>query len=57
VTGVAAVVHYWWLVKADVPDPRFYAVIVAVLLAVRLYFARSRASVPTTRVARAQSPS
>jgi len=58
VTGVAAVVHYWWLVKADVTDPRFYAIIVAVLLGVRLYFAKSRASVPTrTPVARAQSPS
>jgi sulfoxide reductase heme-binding subunit YedZ len=54
---VAAVVHYWWLVKADVTDPRFYAIIVAVLLGIRLYFARSRASVPTARVARAQSPS
>lgn len=36
VVGVAAVVHYWWLVKADVTDPRFYAIIVGALLAFRL---------------------
>ena len=46
VTGVAAVVHYWWLVKADVTDPRFYAIIVAVLLGIRVYYARIR--VPLT---------
>ena len=46
VTGVAAVVHYWWLVKADVTDPRFYAIIVAVLLGIRVYYARTR--VPLT---------
>lgn len=58
VSGVAAVVHYWWLVKADVTDPRFYAIIVAVLLGIRVYYARTRASVPTRApIARAQSPS
>ena len=53
VTGVAAVVHYWWLVKADVTDPRFYAVIVGVLLGVRVYFATVSRQRPTARVARA----
>ncbi len=48
VTGVAAVVHYWWLVKADVTDPRFYAIIVAVLLGVRVYYARIRAPLTGT---------
>ncbi len=58
VTGVAAVVHYWWLVKADVTDPRFYAIIVAVLLGIRVYYARIRAIAPTrSPIARAQSPS
>ncbi len=58
VTGVAAVVHYWWLVKADVTDPRFYAIIVGTLLGIRIYYARVRATAPTgASVARAQSPS
>jgi len=37
VTGVAGVVHYWWLVKADISRPQTYAAIVAVLLGFRLY--------------------
>ncbi len=58
VTGVAAVVHYWWLVKADVTDPRFYAIIVGVLLGIRIYYARVRATAPAgASAARAQSPS
>jgi sulfoxide reductase heme-binding subunit YedZ len=36
VSAVAAVVHYYWLVKADVRSPLRYAAIVAVLLAFRL---------------------
>jgi len=28
-------VHYWWLVKQDVTLPALYAVLLAVLLAVR----------------------
>jgi sulfoxide reductase heme-binding subunit YedZ len=39
-TGVLGVVHYWWLVKADVSRPLAYGVVVGVLLASRLYFAR-----------------
>lgn len=37
-TAVLGVVHYWWLVKADVSRPFAYGVIVAVLLAIRLVF-------------------
>ncbi len=37
-TGVAAVVHYWWLVKADVSRPQAYAVVVGSLLALRVYW-------------------
>ena len=36
VAAVTGVVHFWWLVKADVREPRFYAVVVGVLLAFRL---------------------
>src|SRR5215510_6675309 len=38
VTGVAGVVHYWWLVKADIQRPMIYGAIVALLLGVRLYY-------------------
>lgn len=34
--AIAAVVHYWWLVKADVRAPFWYAAILAVLLLARL---------------------
>jgi methionine sulfoxide reductase heme-binding subunit len=37
VTGVAGVVHYWWLVKADIRRPMTYGAIVAILLGFRLY--------------------
>lgn len=35
--GVLGVVHYWWLVKADIFWPIVYAVIVFILLADRAY--------------------
>lgn len=41
--GVAAVVHYYWLVKADVRSPLLYGAIVASLLAARAYWSRSKA--------------
>jgi len=41
--ATAAVIHYWWLVKSDVTEPRYYAVALAVLLAPRLVLLRQRA--------------
>ena len=41
-TGVIAVLHYWWLVKADVNRPVRYGVVVFVLLAARAYWARQK---------------
>jgi len=47
VAAVAGVVHYWWLVKADIRHPQAYAVVVGALLAFRLLWAmRTRAPVP-----------
>jgi sulfoxide reductase heme-binding subunit YedZ len=37
VSAVAGVVHYWWLVKADIRRPMMYAAGVAVLLLFRLW--------------------
>lgn len=39
VSAVAGVVHYWWLVKADVSRPVRYGAIVAILLLARAVFA------------------
>ncbi len=35
-TGIAAVVHYWWKVKADTRQPAIYAIVLAVLLGCRV---------------------
>ncbi len=41
-TGIAAVTHYWWKVKADTLHPAIYAAIVAVLLGFRVVLAIKR---------------
>jgi methionine sulfoxide reductase heme-binding subunit len=46
VSAIAAVLHYWWLVKSDITSPRRYAVIVAVLLLARVAWSRFRAHGP-----------
>ncbi|WP_020410242.1 sulfite oxidase heme-binding subunit YedZ [Hahella ganghwensis] len=38
VIGVLAVVHYFWLTRADYTQPVFYASILLVLLGIRLYW-------------------
>ena len=35
-SAIAGVIHYWWLVKADIREPLKYAVILAVLLGYRI---------------------
>jgi methionine sulfoxide reductase heme-binding subunit len=44
-SAVAGVVHYWWLVKADIRHPAIYAGLVFVLLAYRLALTMRRARV------------
>jgi methionine sulfoxide reductase heme-binding subunit len=49
VSCIAAVVHYWWLVKADVRRPIAYGAVIVALLTFRLYWTRfhgQRASAP-----------
>ncbi len=36
--AIGAVVHFWWLVKADVTEPRRWAVAVAVVLGFRVWW-------------------
>ena len=45
VTAVAGVVHYWWLVKADIRHPAVYAALVTLLLGFRLLLSVKRARV------------
>lgn len=40
--GILGVIHYWWLVKADILEPAIYAAILAVLLASRLPLVKRR---------------
>ena len=39
VAAITAVIHFWWLVKADITEPRRWAVAVAALLGFRLWWA------------------
>ncbi len=45
-TGVAGVVHYWWLVKADISRPLAYGVVVFLLLGFLVVRARRGAFSP-----------
>jgi sulfoxide reductase heme-binding subunit YedZ len=44
VSAVAGVVHYWWLVKADLRSPQRYAVLVGALLLLRVWWGWRHAS-------------
>lgn len=39
VAAIGAVVHFWWLVKADITEPRRWAVVLAALLGFRVWWA------------------
>ena len=39
VAAICAVVHFWWLVKADITEPRRWAVLAALLLGIRAWWA------------------
>lgn len=36
--GILAVIHFWLLVKKDVTEPLYYAIALAILLGIRIYF-------------------
>jgi methionine sulfoxide reductase heme-binding subunit len=38
VAGVTAVIHFWWVVKADFTEPRFFALALGVLLGFRAWW-------------------
>jgi sulfoxide reductase heme-binding subunit YedZ len=50
--AAAAVLHYWWLVKADMRRPEAYALVVGLLLVFRVWWwSRSTKTLVTRRVA------
>ena len=49
-SAIAGVIHYWWLVKADITKPEIYAAILALLLGIRVVIAvRKRSQAPLAR--------
>lgn len=38
-----AIVHFWWLVKKDIREPLFYALVLALLFGIRIYYKRTTA--------------
>ena len=42
VAAIAAVVHFWWLVKADIREPQRWALALALLFGIRLYWTLRR---------------
>jgi sulfoxide reductase heme-binding subunit YedZ len=50
VSAVAGVVHYWWLVKADISKPRMYAIALGTLFVVRAAVAWRRRRETTSRL-------
>jgi sulfoxide reductase heme-binding subunit YedZ len=51
VSALAGVVHYWWLVKADVRKPQYYAIVLTLLLGYRLIAAQRKKSATPVRLA------
>jgi methionine sulfoxide reductase heme-binding subunit len=54
-TAILGVIHYWWLVKADIRKPERYAFVLAILLLYRIWVwgweKRKRAPTPMARAA------
>ena len=38
VAGLTAVIHFWWVVKADFREPRLFALALSILLAFRAWW-------------------
>ena len=53
VAAIGAVIHFWWLVKADITLPRRWAVAVAALLGVRVWWMWQK---KTRKLVRAGAP-
>ncbi|MBI3611194.1 MAG: sulfoxide reductase heme-binding subunit YedZ [Nitrospirae bacterium] len=49
--AIGAVIHFWWMVKKDITRPAFYAMVLALLLGLRIYWALTRIKVGVTETA------
>jgi sulfoxide reductase heme-binding subunit YedZ len=56
VSALAGVIHYWWLVKADVRKPEYYAILLTLLLGFRLIYARRKKSSAPPRLTNKRVP-
>jgi sulfoxide reductase heme-binding subunit YedZ len=57
VAAIGAVIHFWWQVKADITLPRRWAVVIAILLGFRVWWAwRTKPSTRPPSVARSPRP-
>jgi sulfoxide reductase heme-binding subunit YedZ len=36
--AILGVIHFWWLVKKDIREPLLFALILAALLGIRIYY-------------------
>ncbi|MFT7222591.1 MAG: sulfoxide reductase heme-binding subunit YedZ [Cellvibrionaceae bacterium] len=54
VIAILAILHYWWLVKADISMPVLYGLITIILLSDRVYLAikKAREVAPNSHIAR-----
>jgi methionine sulfoxide reductase heme-binding subunit len=50
ISGIAGVIHYWWLVKADVRKPEYYAILLILLLGYRLLAAQRKKTAARPRL-------
>lgn len=48
IIAILGVVHFWWLVKSDITEPLIYAIVLALLLGYRLFWALRRAQVASS---------
>lgn len=56
VSALAGVIHYWWLVKADVRKPEYYAILLTLLLGFRLISAQRKKSAVPPRLTSRRTP-
>jgi sulfoxide reductase heme-binding subunit YedZ len=50
VAGITGVLHYYWLVKADISRPLAYGAVMLLLLGFRLYWSRMQAAASAVRM-------
>ena len=51
--AILGVLHFWWLVKKDIREPLIYALVLALLFGIRLYYPRSASTTTRTKTSTA----